>query len=135
MTGQRLALRPHPAGRFTQRNGVVLPDNVDLSSEPLYDLNLGEFSCVISAPSTILFDFAVAGVPAAVWVGADKDVDARNFSGLSQVGSVDDWWRFHWAATWDRDALVASQGEFLLDQQIPDNVQERYLQLLALATA
>ena len=135
MVGERLALRPHPAGRFTQRKGVALPRNVELSTEPFYDLDPGAFSYVISAPSTILFDFALAGVPAATWVDTEGQVDARNFAGLSRVATVDDWWRFHWAARWQRQALVDAQEDFVRRQRIPADVRERYAELLSLASA
>lgn len=135
MVGEQLVLRPHPAGRFTDRKRIALPDNVDVCREPLYDMDLGAFSYVISAPSTILFDFAVVGVPAATWVDTEGLVDARNFSGLSQVSTVDDWWRFHWAARWERQALVNAQDDFVRRQRIPANVRERYSELLSLAVA
>jgi hypothetical protein len=135
MIGERLVLRPHPAGRFTDRKGVVLPDNVEVSREPLYDMDLSAFSYVISAPSTILFDFALVGVPAATWIDAEGQVDARNFTGLPQVNTVDDWWRFHLAARWQRQSLVNAQKDFVRRQEIPGNVRERYEQLLALATS
>jgi len=135
MVGERLTLRPHPAGRFTDRKGLVLPDNVEVSRDPLYDMDLGAFSYVISAPSTILFDFARVGVPAATWVDGNGHVDARNFAGLPQVASVDDWWRFHWAARWERRALVDAQEGFVTRQAIPGNVRERYEELLAMASS
>jgi hypothetical protein len=135
MVGERLVLRPHPAGRFTDRKGISLPDNVAISREPLYDMDLGAFSYVISAPSTILFDFALAGVPAATWVDTEGQVDARNFAGLPRVATVDDWWRFHWAARWKRQRLLDAQEEFVRRQRIPGNVRERYAALLSLASA
>lgn len=133
MVGQKLVLRPHPAGRFTQRKGVALPDNVEVSRDPLYDMDLTSFCYVISAPSTILFDFAVAGVPVATWVDSSGLVDAHNFGGLSRVATVDDWWRFHLAASWERDLLVEQQDEFIRSLDLPENIRGRYEQLLELA--
>ena len=133
MIGQTVVLRPHPAGRFTDRKGIALPPNVTVSREPLYDLDLASFAYAISAPSTILFDFALAGVPAAVWVDDEQQVDVSNFDGLSLVGPVDDWWRFSLAARFERQALVDRQEAFIANQQIPANVRERYQQLLTLS--
>lgn len=133
MVGQSLVLRAHPAGRFTERNEIVLPDNVSVSREPLYDLNLREFAFVISAPSTILLDFVLAGVPAATWVDDDNIVDTSNFAGLSTVVTVEDWWRFNWAARWEREAIVARQEDFRDGLGLPTNVRQRYESLLALA--
>lgn len=133
MVGQGLVLRPHPAGRFTDRKGVALPENVNVSRAPLYDLDLSEFGYIISAPSTILFDFALAGVPVATWVDPDGMVDSHNFDGLPKVATVDDWWRFSWAAQYDPKALLKTQDAFLSALPIPPKVPERYEQLLALA--
>jgi len=133
MVGGRLALRPHPAGRFTERSQLKVPVNVELSQAPLYDLDLAGFAYMISAPSTILFDFVLAGVPVATWIDHDGQVDARNFDGLAQVTTVDDWWRFHCAARWERNALVGAQDRFLERLGMPTNVPDRYRQLLSLA--
>lgn len=132
LLGEKLVLRPHPAGRFTERKGVPLPDNVEVSREPLYRMELSDFSYIISAPSTILMDFALAGVPAATWAGADGAVDASNFAGLPQVATVEDWWRFHWAAQWERDTLVEQQDRYIESLAMPAKVADRYRQLLAL---
>ena len=133
MIGQKLVLRPHPAGRFTQRKGVALPDNVEVSRDPLYDMDLTAFRYAISAPSTILFDFAMAGVPVATWVDSGGQVDAHNFDGLSKVATVDDWWRFHLAASWERDLLVEQQDEFIRSLHLPEDIRGRYEQLLELS--
>lgn len=133
MVGQKLALRPHPAGRFTERKGVPLPENVEVSREPLYDLDLHRFEYIISAPSTVLFDFALAGIPVATWVDEEGVVDASNFSGLARVATLEDWWRFHWLAQWEREKLVERQDRFVAALAVQPNVRDRYLQLLALA--
>jgi len=133
MVGQSLELRPHPAGQFSQRRPMKLPANVSVSQQPLYELDLGKFAYVVSAPSTVLFDAALAGIPAATWVDPDGGVDASNFEGLAQVASVEDWWRFNWAARWERSALVKLQDRFLDDLGMPGNVPARYAALLSLA--
>lgn len=133
MAGQTVALRAHPAGRFTQRKDVPIPSNVQLSREPLYDLDLNDFAYAISAPSTILFDFALAGIPVATWVDPNGSVDASNFSGFAQVATVDDWWRFNFAARWRPEVFVQRQDAFIASLGIPDDVRRRYGELLSLA--
>ena len=133
MVGETVALRPHPAGQFSKRTGLVLPGNVEVSEEPIYALDLTSFSYVISAPSTILFDFAVAGVPAAIWVDGQGAVDAANYDGLPQVAAVEDWWRFHWAAKWSRQALLDQQDAYVAGLKMPKDIRGRYRQLLAVA--
>ena len=133
LVGETVTLRAHPAGRFTERAGLQLPSNVTVSQEPLYDIDLADFGYVISAPSTILFDFVLAGVPAATWVDPDGVVDASNFSGLPRVASVEDWWRFHLAARWERDALVTAQDRYCDQLGLPVDIRNRYESLLALA--
>lgn len=128
-----VTLRAHPAGRFTERNNIALPANVMVSQKPLYDIDLREFAFAISAPSTILFDFVLAGVPVAIWVDPDGDVDTSNFPGLPTVSSTNDWWRFNWAARWDRERLLSRQNAFYDSLGLPKDVRGRYLGLLALA--
>ena len=130
--GEKLVLRPHPAGRFTDRSGTVLPDNVEVSRSPLYAMDLTEFAFAISAPSTILFDFALAGVPVATWIDLEGDVDSTNFAGLPQVATFEDWWRFQLAAKWHRSALIEQQDTYLQGLGIPDDVRGRYTQLVAM---
>ncbi len=133
MVGQDLVLRPHPAGRFTERNTVRVPANVTMRTEPLYDLDLPRHAFAISAPSTILFDFIIAHVPVAVWADPDGAVDISNFEGLPVVATADDWWRFNIAARWERATLLAGQQRFVDGLGIPDDVRGRYEALLALA--
>ena len=129
---QKVVLRAHPAGRFTQRHDVPLPANVSLSQAPLYDTDLSDFAYAISAPSTILFDFALAGVPVAAWVDPEGGIDSSNFSGLAQVATINDWWRFNFAARWEPDAFIKRQDEFIAGLGIPADVRGRYERLLSL---
>ena len=133
MIGQGLVLRPHPAGRFTERNTVRVAANVTMQTAPLYDLDLPRHAFAISAPSTILFDFILAHVPVAVWTDPDRTVDISNFAGLPVVATADDWWRFAIAACWERETLRAAQRRYLDGLGIPDDVRGRYAALLALA--
>ena len=91
------------------------------------------FAYAISAPSTVLFDFALTKVPVAAWVDADGTVDAHNFDGLPKVATVEDWWRFSWAARWQPEPLLERQDQFVANLAIPKDVAGRYRELLALA--
>lgn len=133
MVGQDLVLRPHPAGRFTEKNEVHVPANVTMRTEPLYDLDLPRHAFAISAPSTILLDMIIAHVPVAVWADPDGAVDTSNFEGLPVVATADDWWRFAIAARWERETLLARQQRYVERLGIPDDVRGRYAALLALA--
>ncbi|AMK18934.1 hypothetical protein [Sphingobium sp. MI1205] len=130
---QQLLLRAHPAGRFTERNRLTLPANVNVSRAPLYDIDLSTFAYAVSAPSTILFDFVVAKVPVSVWVDLDGDVDTSNFPGLPTVATVEDLWHFNWMARWHRQFLLDRQENFLTELGIPQDVKARYIQLFSLA--
>jgi hypothetical protein len=129
---QTVALRAHPGGRFTQRNDLALPPNVTLSRDPLYDLDLAAFAFAISAPSTILFDFALAGVPVATWVDIDGGIDASNFAGFAHVATVEDWWNFNFAARWKPELFIEQQDKFIAGLGIPSDVKGRYEQLLSI---
>lgn len=131
--GAETSLRPHPAGRFTERWGFEPPAGVVLSEEPMYRLDTDRYAFAISAPSTVLFDFLLADVPVAVWRDPEDEIDHSNFVGLPTVGSADDWWRFAMASQLERARLLAVQRSFLMDLRIPPDVRGRYGALLALA--
>ncbi len=131
--GHRIHLRPHPAGRFTERNAVTLPKGVTPSRAPIYKEDIARFDYGLSAPSSVLLDFVVAGVPAAVWVDEEGAVDARNFAGLPTVSDADDWAAFAHAAVERRADLIAAQEAWLAGLGIPADVPARYRALLAMA--
>jgi len=130
-TGARIDFRPHPAGRFTDRLGLTLPDGVERNGRPLYEQDLGAFDFAISPPSSILFDFVVANVPTAVWVDAEGRMDFTNFAGLETVSSAEEWWSFATRACQDRDAILENQERFLESLRIPADVAGRYAELLS----
>jgi hypothetical protein len=129
--GLNLHLRPHPAGRFLSRSGYQPHDGMILSDEPLYRQELDRFAFAISAPSTILFDFALAGVPVAVW--APDGMSARNFDGLPTVSTADQCWKFASDSMMMRSSILVAQRRFLDDIVPPYDVRGRYAGLLALA--
>ncbi len=130
--GSQLHLRPHPAGNYTQRHGLPIPERVFLNTGPFYQLALEAFGFCISAPSTVLFDFMLAGTPVAVWRDAEGRIDTTNFAGLAEVVTVEDCWRFVAQAAVDRQGVLDRQAKFLADLGMPPNAEERYARLLSL---
>lgn len=131
--GKCVDFRPHPAGQFTDKMGLKLPSGVVRNGRPLYEQDLNGFGFAISPPSSIVFDFVVAKVPAAVWIDAEGRMDHANFAGLETVSSAEEWWSFAERALSDRAALVANQEQFLESLGIPDDVEGRYAELMSRA--
>jgi hypothetical protein len=69
---QAVTLRPHPGGQYVLKNKVELPANVRINMDPVYRAGLKDFRFGISAPSTIVFDLVLAGVPVGVWRDAGR---------------------------------------------------------------
>lgn len=128
---ERFHLRPHPAGRFTTKSKASTPGDHVLDTLPLHRSGIDRAAYGISAPSTILFDFVLADVPVGLWT--DAGVDSRNFAGLTEVRTVDDWWRFAQRARRDRDMLLTSQRRFVERLDMPHDVAARYCRLMASA--
>lgn len=94
-------LKPHPEGRwFTERFGGKRPigDNLILSDpiDPVWRLLtapslMSLFSGVITTPSKVAFDAALAGKPVAV---ASYDQPYEHYQGLPALTSKDDWGAF-----------------------------------------
>jgi len=64
--GNRVTLRPHPAGQYFQKNAIALPGNVDLENRPAYLVNFADYAFGISAPSSVIIDMLLAGIPTAI---------------------------------------------------------------------
>jgi hypothetical protein len=107
--GQEVTLRPHPGGRYVLKNKVSLPGNVRLDMRPMYDLDLRQFTFGISAPSTIVFDMILAGIPVGLWRDSGGVMDAGNYDGLTEISTLCDWLAF------ERD--VRLRPEMILDRQ------------------
>jgi glycosyltransferase involved in cell wall biosynthesis len=136
--GRSIALRPHPGGQFVIKNNVALPSNVTLANSAMYKTDLKRFAYGISAPSSVVIDMVIAGIPTAVWRDADSIIDTSGYAGLTQVSSVDDWAKFAEAAVTDPEPILARQREFLDRNALdvpPERVRERLLALVEGATA
>lgn len=107
----QIALRPHPGGQYVIKNDVRLLPNVVLENDPIYKIDLTQFAYGISAPSSILIDMVLAGIPTAVWQDEKSVMDLGNYEGLTRISTLDDWLVFA------RDALEHPQY-YLEKQQV-----------------
>lgn len=128
-----VALRPHPGGQYVVRNAMKLPANVVLNNEPMYRVDLSQYAYGISAPSSVLIDMVMAGIPTAVWQDEGCVIDVASYSGLTLISSVADWIAFAETAVADRETVLATQRQFLADTGIladPNEVRCRFLSLI-----
>lgn len=131
--GRKVALRPHPGGQYTLKNKVELADNVVLSNSPIYRTDLSKYAYGISAPSSILIDMVLAGIPTAVWQDEGSIIDLGNYRGLTRISTVEDWLAFDRAAREDAGPFIEKQQAFLEARQLlvaPADVYTRYANLL-----
>ena len=133
---RRVALRPHVGGQYFLNKQVRLPFNVQIENAPLYRLDLRQFAYGISAPSSIVIDMLLAGIPTAVWRDQAGDIDASSYRGLASVSSPQEWAQFARAAEEDRESIMAAQQLFLQRQAMPlepSEVFQRFAQLFRAA--
>jgi glycosyltransferase involved in cell wall biosynthesis len=107
--GKGVTLRPHPGGQYVLKNNVNLPRNVTLNNHPIYKVDLTRYSYGISAPSSVLIDMVLAGIPVAVWQDEEGTMDASCYEGLPVISTLADWLAF------ERD--VSLRPQMLLDRQ------------------
>lgn len=131
--GRRVGLRPHPGGQFVLKNKTALPGNVELVNRPMYKTDLARFAFGISAPSSVLVDMALAGIPTAVWQDTDGRIDTSGYVGLARVGSVEEWTAFASDAVMEPGPILARQQEFLSRNHLAIDaatVRDRLLELV-----
>ncbi|OWU82253.1 hypothetical protein ATO6_22690 [Oceanicola sp. 22II-s10i] len=110
---RRVTLRPHPGGQYVLKNNVALPDNVTLNNLPIYNVDLGRYHYGVSAPSTIVTDMVLAGIPTAVWTDPGGVMDAGNYGALTQISTLEDWIAFERDAELRPDMILARQKRYL----------------------
>ncbi|BEV01870.1 glycosyltransferase [Novosphingobium olei] len=110
---RKVAVRPHPGGQFLLKNRVELPQNVVLANKPMYKTDLGGFIFGISAPSSVLIDMVLAGIPTAVWSDRGSLIDTTSYAGLAKVTTTEDWTAFADEAAADPEPFLARQRIFL----------------------
>jgi hypothetical protein len=136
--GQSITLRPHPGGMYVLKNNVALPSNVTLNSSPMYKVDLSAFTFGISAPSTVVFDMVLAGIPVAVWRDPEGIMDASNYDGLTAISTLQDWFDFIRDSVFQRDQIISQQQRFMSGLAMPTDpadVYGRFARLLANGTA
>jgi glycosyltransferase involved in cell wall biosynthesis len=133
---RRVTLRPHPGGQYVLKNKVKLPANVKLNNEPIYKVDLRQFAYGISAPSSIIIDLILAGVPVGVWRDEGGVMDIGNYRGLTEIRTLADWIEFADDAARNPEFYLARQRRFLEDQRMvvdPREVHARFAELLRAA--
>jgi hypothetical protein len=132
-TGRGVTLRPHPGGQYVLKNNVELPSNVGLNNLPMYKVDLTQYAYGISAPSSVLIDMVLAGIPVAVWQDGEGIIDATFYEGLTLISGLDDWIAFVRDVEFRREMLLERQARFiartrmLVDRQ---QVRNQYVTLL-----
>jgi hypothetical protein len=131
---REVVLRPHPGGQYVLKNKLQLPRNVRLNNHPTYKVDLSRYAYGISAPSSVLLDLLVAGVPTAVWRDGGKVLDVGNYRGLAEISSVGDWVDFSREATAHPERFRERQSRFLEQQKMPLDPADVYRRFSAIMT-
>ena len=124
--GMSVTLRPHPGGQYTLKNKVPLAPNVILNNAPIYKVDLSRYAFGISAPSSILIDMVLAGIPTAVWQDSGSVLDLGNYEGLTRVSTLQDWLDFSEEAIAHPEPFIEQQTKFLENQKLHNKVEEVY---------
>ncbi|MCL6697300.1 glycosyltransferase [Sphingomonas sp. NSE70-1] len=133
---RQVVLRPHPGGQYALKNSLPLPANATINNQPMFRVDLGRYAYGISAPSSVIIDMVLAGIPTAVWRDAGQQVSADNYDGLATVTTVSDWADFARSAMEDPEPILERQRRFLAETQMPTDPQRvygRYAELFAAA--
>jgi hypothetical protein len=130
--GKRVTLRPHPGGQYTLKNKVRLANNVKLNNAPIYKVDLSRYAYGISAPSSILIDMVLAGIPAAVWQDSGSVLDIGNYEGLTRISNLQDWLDFSREAVANPEHFIERQQQFLERQKLVRQVEDVYARYAAL---
>ncbi|MDQ3471858.1 MAG: hypothetical protein M3428_05730 [Pseudomonadota bacterium] len=124
--GEGVTLRPHPGGQYVLKNNVALPANVELNNRPIFDVNLKAYRFGISAPSTIVLDMVLAGIPVGVWRDPAGVMDASTYDGLTAISTLDDWLAFERDIVLRPDMILERQRLFLERLRMPIKPAEIY---------
>jgi hypothetical protein len=128
-----LELRPHPGGRYLEKNKAPLPPNVVMNRSPLYKQSLDKFAFCISGASSVVFDMVWAGVPVAVWGSRERGVDVGIYSSLTFVSTEQEWLDFALAASRNPEPFLKIQADYIDRLRLPPDIPERYRRLAELA--
>jgi hypothetical protein len=129
---RKVVLRPHPGGQYVLKNNVPLPSNASIENSPLYRVDLRNYAFGISAPSSVLLDMLLAGIPTAVWGDSCGTMDASIFDGLTKVSTPDEWLSFSQKAVHNPQPFLERQESFLTELGVLREPQEVYRQFARL---
>lgn len=130
---ETVTLRPHPGGQYVLKNKVSLPANVRLNNQPISEINLGGYRFGISAPSTVVFDIVLAGIPVGLWRDPGGVMDASSYEGLTEISTLDDWLAFERDVRMRPEMILERQDRFLKRLAIPihpDEIYRRFARLI-----
>ncbi len=135
-SGSEVVLRPHPGGQYVLKNEVALPLNARINNAPIYRVDLRKYAYGISAPSSVLIDMLLVGIPTAVWRDHGGGMDADNYAGLTTVSTPEEWVEFARSAAVDPERYLELQRQFLEREQLlvsPAEVYARFAELFRAA--
>lgn len=135
LRGEEVTLRPHPGGQYVLKNKVELPSNVQLNMLPLYSFDMKSYRFGLSAPSTIIFDMVLAGIPVAVWRDPGGIMDASNYDGLTEISTLDDWLAFERDVRLRPEMIMDRQNAFVSRLAMPREPAEVYRRFTRLIVA
>jgi glycosyltransferase involved in cell wall biosynthesis len=130
-----VTLRPHPGGQYVLKNKVALPANAIIENSPMYRVDLRQFAYGISAPSSVLADMVLAGIPTAVWRDRQGVIDSDHYSGLASVSTAAEWVAFAAAARSDPQPFLERQAKFIEESGIVSDREQVYANFAALFDA
>lgn len=128
-------LRPHPGGQYVLKNEVRLPPNVRLNTEPISEVAMSDYRFGISAPSTIVLDMVLAGIPVALWRDSGGVMDASNYDGLTEISTLEDWLGFERDVRLRPEMILDRQRAFLKRLAMPIDPAEVYRRFARLIVA
>jgi len=128
----KVALRPHPGGQYVIKNNIKMEPNVELNNVPMYKVDLSQYAYGVSAPSSVIIDMILAGVPVAVWRDDNGVMDTDNYYGLTQVSNAENLMEFTQDATQNPEKYIERQRVFLKRSGLKTQPQWVYKQYRSL---
>jgi glycosyltransferase involved in cell wall biosynthesis len=128
----KVALRPHPGGQYVIKNNIKMEPNVELNNAPMYKVDLSQYAYGVSAPSSVIIDMILAGIPVAVWRDDNGVMDTDNYYGLTQVSNAENLMEFTQDATLNPEKYIERQRVFLKRSGLKTQPQWVYKQYRSL---
>jgi glycosyltransferase involved in cell wall biosynthesis len=128
----KVALRPHPGGQYVIKNNIKMEPNVELNNAPMYKVDLSQYAYGVSAPSSVIIDMILAGIPVAVWRDDNGVMDTDNYYGLTQVSNAENLMEFTQDATLNPEKYIERQRIFLNSSGLKTQPQWVYKQYRSL---